>query len=433
MSIIRPFLLVFCGLVVVTGALGQVARSPFSTFGIGENYTNAMVNHHGMAGVGAAQPQYWYTATVNPALLVYNNQVMFNAGIVAEKKKIISDTLTEETKAGNLNYLATAFPVMRSKRDARFTTWTTSLTLMPLTSVRYNVQYEAGIQNSTNTVEVFEKGTGGISQLSWANGVRINNNLTAGLKTSYFFGSIVNTYQNKIVSASNDYYASIEQRYYVKDFGVTAGLSYSVDSLFARKKYRLSFGLVYDFATDLKTRRRNIFYRSNSLGQKIEEDTLSTSTGYLSIPSSLIFGVALTRSNWTVAADVSFRDWSKFRSFEQEDEENYGSSSRYAIGAETTPDGFSENFFKRITYRMGVSYEQTPYRVKTDGGMNSVKDIGLNVGVSVPTGRWSSIDLGFRYGKRGDKQETIFEESYYRIFFGISFNDKEWFIKRKFD
>jgi hypothetical protein len=433
MSIIRQFLFIFCGVIVFTGALGQAARSPFSTFGIGENYTNAMVNHQGMAGVGAAQPQYWYSATINPALLVYNSQVMFNAGILGEKKKIISDTLTEETKAGNLNYLATAFPVMRSKRDARLTTWTTSLTLMPFSSVRYNVQYEAQVQNSTNTFDVFEKGTGGISQLSWSNGVRINNNLSAGLKTSYFFGSIVNTYQNKISATSNDYYASIEQRYYVKDFGVTAGLSYSMDSLFSRKKYRLSFGLVYDFATDLTTRRRNTFYRSNSLGQKIEEDTLSYTKGYLSIPSSLIFGVALSRSNWTVGADVSFRDWSKFRSFEQEDEENYGSSSRYAIGAETTPDGFSEKLFKRITYRIGVSYEQTPYRVKTDNGMNSVKDMGVNVGISVPTGRWSSIDLGFRYGKRGDKQETVFEESYYRIFLGISFNDREWFIKRKFD
>jgi hypothetical protein len=433
MSIIRHFLFIFCGVVVFTGASGQAARSPFSTFGLGETYTNALVNNQGMAGVGAAQPQYWYAATINPALLVYNNQVIFNAGIIAEKKKIISDTLTEDTKAGNLNYLVTAFPVMRSKKDARLTTWTTSLTLMPFTSVRYNVQYQTQVQNSTTMADVYEKGTGGISQLSWANGVRINKNLSAGLKTSYLFGSIVNTYENKIASISNNYFASIEQRYYVKDFGVTGGLSYSLDSLFARRKYRMSFGLVYDFATDLKTRKRDIFYRSNSLGQKIEVDTLSNSIGYLSVPSSLTFGVALARGNWSVGADASFRNWSKFRSFEREDEENYGNSARYAIGAETTPDGFSGNFFKRITYRVGVSYEQTPYRVKTDGGMNSVKDMGVNVGFSVPTGRWSSIDLGFRYGKRGDIQETIFEESYYRIFFGVSFNDKEWFVKRKFD
>jgi hypothetical protein len=35
-------------------------------------------------------------------------------------------------------------------------------------------------------------------------------------------------------------------------------------------------------------------------------------------------------------------------------------------------------------------------------------------------------------GKRGDKANTLLEENYFRIFFGVTFND-QWFIKRKFD
>jgi hypothetical protein len=434
MSIIRRLLFTILCVFVLNTAFSQVSRSPYSTFGIGETFTNALASHQGMGGIGAAQPQYWYAATINPALLVYNNQVMFSAGMIAESKKITSDTLTEETKAGNLNYLVAAFPLMRSKRDARYSVWTTSLSLMPFTSVRYNAAYEDQIGGSTETVQVIEKGTGGTSQLTWANGVRINNELALGLKASYFFGSTVNTYQNRLTnSASNNLYAALDQKYYVKDFGFTAGLSWSKDSLFSRQKYRVSFGVVYDFATDLKTKRQDILYRSNNVGDKIEVDTLTTARGFLSIPSSLTVGAALSRANWSFATEFTMRDWSQFKSFEREDEESYGKSWRYAIGSETTPDGYSESFLKRMTYRLGFSYEQTPYRVQTDGGMNSVKDVGVNVGLSIPTGRWSSIDLGLRYGKRGDKQETIFEETYYRVFFGVSFNDKEWFIKRKFD
>ena len=386
-----------------------------------------------MAGVGAAQPQYWYAATINPALLVYNNQVMFNTGFIAESKKIISDTLTEKTKAGNLNYLATAFPLLRSKKDARLTSWTSALSLIPFTSVRYNVKYTDPIINSDAVTQVTESGTGGISKLTWANGVRLNTDLAIGLQSTYYFGSIVHRYEGEITNSQTlTFKGIVEQKYYVKDFGFTAGLSYNKDSLFSRQKYRLSLGLVYDFKTDLNTRRRNLLYNvRNNL--ELEADTLSTTRGAFTIPSSLTAGVALARGGWNVGLDVTFRDWSKFRGFEAEDLETYGKAWRYALGGEITPDGLSESFLKRITYRAGVSYEQLPYAVRTDSGTNSVKDMGVNVGLSVPTGRWSTIDVGFRYGRRGNTQDTIFEESYYRIFFGISFNDKEWFVRRKFD
>jgi hypothetical protein len=60
-----------------------------------------------------------------------------------------------------------------------------------------------------------------------------------------------------------------------------------------------------------------------------------------------------------------------------------------------------------------------------------VKDLGINFGFSLPAGR-SSLDLAFKYGKRGNKSENILEETYFKIYFGITFND-QWFIKRKFD
>jgi hypothetical protein len=71
--------------------------------------------------------------------------------------------------------------------------------------------------------------------------------------------------------------------------------------------------------------------------------------------------------------------------------------------------------------------EQLPYLANG----NKVKDIGINFGLSLPAGR-SSLDIGFRYGKRGNRADNLFEESYMKIFFGVSFNDN-WFIKRKFD
>jgi hypothetical protein len=120
------------------------------------------------------------------------------------------------------------------------------------------------------------------------------------------------------------------------------------------------------------------------------------------------------------------QDWSKFSSINKEDE-GLNKSWKAAFGGEFTPNPASNNYLKRITYRAGFSYEKNPFSVNG----NQLTDVGINFGFTCPTG-FSSLDFGFRTGKRGDKAETTLEESYYKIFFGISFNDR-WFIKRRFD
>jgi hypothetical protein len=93
-----------------------------------------------------------------------------------------------------------------------------------------------------------------------------------------------------------------------------------------------------------------------------------------------------------------------------------------------TPDPFAtENYLKVWTYRLGVSMEQAPFLANG----KPVKDLGINFGFSLPAGR-SSLDFAFKYGKRGNKSDNLLEENYFKIYFGITFND-QWFIKRKFD
>jgi hypothetical protein len=40
--------------------------------------------------------------------------------------------------------------------------------------------------------------------------------------------------------------------------------------------------------------------------------------------------------------------------------------------------------------------------------------------------------MAFSVGKRGNQAENILEESYYKVYFGITLND-QWFIKPKYD
>ena len=76
---------------------------------------------------------------------------------------------------------------------------------------------------------------------------------------------------------------------------------------------------------------------------------------------------------------------------------------------------------------MGLSLEKYPFLANN----KEVKDFGINFGLSLPAGR-SSLDFAFKVGKRGNRSENILEENYYKVYFGITFND-QWFIKRKWN
>lgn len=420
------FFLVFIGLSSV--AFGQAASTPFSTFGIGEPYGNSLIQNQGMGGIGVSQPQFWSLNNQNPALLVYNYYTVFQAGALVESRTLKSDTMSQKSVNGNLNYLVTAFPIKPGK-------WTTSIGLMPYTNINYKLQYlEQVIDNSTNlpvdTASVLEQGSGGLSQLYWSNGVRIHENFSIGAKITYIFGSGVSDYSNTLSSTDQPvpFIVGVNEQVYVKDFMLGGGISFSKDSLGTKQNYRLSAGLVYEFGADLGAKQTTVIERRTSGGDPITSDTLIRSSGKITIPPSLTFGVSLSQgSRWSTGAEISVQDWSQFKSLSDEDE-GLIKAWRMSLGGEFTPNQLAtDNYFKRITYRMGFSYEKNPFLVNNQ----QLKDFGINFGFSMPTGR-SSLDWAFRIGKRGDKSENVLEETYYKVYFGITFND-QWFVRRRFD
>jgi hypothetical protein len=431
MSTFNKYVFVIFCLALALESRGQAARSPFTTLNIGETYNNALINSQGMAGVGVSQPQYWFLNNQNPALLVFNTMTVFGAGMLIESRTLRNDTASTRTTGGNLTYLATAFPVKPGR-------WTTSLGLMPFSSVNYQLSYIGTVENTTDKISVAENGEGGLTQLYWSNGVRLHRSLSIGLKASYIFGPITYKQTNYLLQSASplNYPVTISEKTFVKDAMFAGGISYTRDSLFSQKKYRLSFGAVYGLKTDLNARQRYTISRESVNGKPIQPDTLSEQKTTIGIPASISAGISLSRgTKWSVGTEFSYQDWSSFKSLNRG--QLSGPSWRLAVGGETTPNVLDQSYFKRATYRIGVSYEQTPFLVDVNESTEvedyvDVKDIGVNFGASFPAGR-SSLDIGFRYGKRGDKSITILEENYFRIYFGITFNDNTWFVKRKFD
>lgn len=413
MSAFKRVLWVLGCITLTSQAWGQVAKSPFSQYGIGDLYSNALANAQG-SGIGVSQPQVWFVNNQNPALLVYNQYSTFQAGIMGETRTIRASNASEKSKGGNMNYLVMAFPIKHQK-------WGTSVGLMPYSAMNYSTRTLENIEGSTNQVTVIHQGEGGLSQLYWSNGIRVYKDLSLGLKATYLFGSV-----NRISKFNQIPIATVEDKTQVKDFTFNAGVSYSKDSI-GTANHRISIGAVYGFATEARTFLYNKNASVGAVGDTLTKDE-SRESGYTSLPSSITAGISFSKGyQWTIGTEFSYQDWSTFKTMDA-GLGTLGESWSASLGGEFTPDPNAvDGFVKRITYRLGVSTSQYPFYPSG----NAVKDLGINFGFSIPTGR-SSIDLGFKIGSRGDKNRNVIEENYFKIYLGFTFNDI-WFIKRKFD
>lgn len=421
----------FLGLAVVLSAArvwGQAAPSPFTDFGIGESYGNSLIHNQGSGGIGVSHPQFWFLNNQNPALLVFNPLTVFEVGTIYESRTIKSNELNEKSDGGNLSYLAVAFPIKTNK-------WTTSVGLMPYTHVSYNLRFPEDVKNVNgqvvDTVNAFQSGSGGLTQLYWSNGVRLTKSISVGLKSTYLFGPIDNVYSNLLdntENGANPYIVSVEEKTSITGFNFGLGFSYSQDSLGRRNDRRFSAGAVYAFESSLKGKLNRQIIRTTLSGDTVERYPLSRVNSKIHLPGSVTVGVSYGKGvHWMIGTEFFYQDWSSFKSVNKDDE-GLGQAWRMALGGEYTVDPNSvENYLKRITFRAGLSLEQYPFQANS----KAVKDFGINFGLSLPAGR-SSIDLGAKIGKRGNKNDNILEESYFKIYFGLTFND-QWFIKRKFD
>ncbi|HEY5692380.1 MAG TPA: hypothetical protein VIS49_13055 [Cyclobacteriaceae bacterium] len=405
-------------------SVGQAAKTPFSAFGLGETFGNGLTQNQGMGGLGTSYPEYWHLNNVNPALLVFNTITVFEAGFIGEQKTIKGDSSSEKTGNGNLNYLAMGFPIKRGK-------WGTGFGLMPYTSVNYRLNYVGPIENSTRTVDVVERGSGGINQLYWSNGVRLHPNLSVGIKATYYFGAVINEFATALSESSQIivYSNNIYDRQSYSGFGLSSGISYHLDSLFGKKNYQFNVGLVYDFQSEIRGKFFERFERRNA-GGILDSVTLINNVPFFStFPQTISGGISFGKGlDWMIGADFSYIDYSKYADY-------YGSAVgantgwQLTFGGKFIPDaGSVSNYLKRVTYRTGISLSEAPFLING----SALRDFGINFGLSLPVSRISSLDMAVKVGKRGDLQTNTIEENYFKLYFGITFND-QWFIKRRFD
>lgn len=400
----------------------QNGNSPYSRLGIGELSTQGTIYNIGMGGLSVSNSSQAYLNLSNPALLVRNRIMGFEAGFGAEYKQIASAKATEKNSNGNLAYLAFALPLGDR--------WTMSLGIRPLSSINYIDRFETKLPFTPSFVEYVYKGSGGITQAFMAHGVRVAKGFSLGGQVNYNFGSInaesVSTVIDNKINSQGSYAIAIFDQTTFSD------LSYKVGAIYTAKLDKntfLNFAATYDLEANLAVKRFKSIQRRDVTGQILSSDTISQDQrANILLPPKTSFGISLEKPfKYTFGVDVALQDWSKFSGIILRD--TLASTYKITVGGEYTPNLTSINsYLARISYRAGFTYMQLPY--KLEGQQLDEKSVHL--GFSMPLNRgYSALNFAFTLGRRGVPVGGLLQETFFRANLGFTVNDAQWFFRRK--
>ncbi len=423
---LRVFKSFTLGLIITLGGVlnssAQINISPYSLNGLGDLNTSGLATNIGMGGIGISNGQPWYLNNLNPALLVKNTFTVLEAGMVYESRNISeSSGLTQNNSGGGLNYFAMSFPIMSGK-------WSSSIGLMPYSTVNYNILSEGTVNGAPDVpISTNFRGEGGLTQAFFSNGFRLTKSLSLGVKTTLLFGSL----KKESFGAPGDENSVVNFQSYILDQTSITGFTFSTGFHYAipiKKNTFLNTGFNYNFSSNLNAKQtKRAELRSGSglvpISSNIILDNLK---GNVSLPSGYSFGISYEKLyKLVIGADFHVYNWSNYRNFEQNSEalvDNMGLN----VGAEYTPDATSvDSYFARVVYRLGVEYQKTPFEAQNQ----QLNDFGINFGASFPMKGLSAMNLAFKFGQRGTTDNNLLKENYFRVHFGVSFNDR-WFQRR---
>lgn len=399
------FSVFLCGLIT---SFGQTVSSTYSDNGIGILSYEGLPRNMGMGEVGYAAPSTWSMNLINPAFLPMNRYSMFQVGIEMDRRSMESNEFSSNKTSGGLRFLNYAFPIVNGK-------WTSAFGLAPFSNS--SLKKFSSEELEDGNIEVTQLiNSGGLSSFHWSNGFRIKDQLYLGVKTSFLFGSLDYT-ETRVIQSQNSFSSqfSDETAYSGVKLDFSAGYVHTL-----QKDKWLNFGLVYE------PRRHLNGSRVIELASELSNTTTSLNENIsYALPSAVGFGIAYQAANqFTIGADLKMSNWSNGG----RDTDDFINTTKVAFGGEWTPNYSSvNNYWQRVTYRLGINFDNLPYKVEGQ----EINEVGVNFGASFPIGL-SSLDMAFKYGTLGTKDNGLIRENYFRIVIGATMNDR-WFIKRRYD
>lgn len=434
-------------LLIPAFVFGQDAEnSPYSRYGLGDFVNPSYSGFRAMGNTTIAIHNRFHLNLENPATLTQLGSTGFEIGTSAKKSTYTEGNNTINQWSGNIDYIAIGFPLknpINELYEAKRSKYKHGMAfgLNKITKLSYNVigtDSTAEIGNFTRSYN----GSGGTYKFQWANAISTKN-FSFGLSLGYLFGGISKS--RSIVFQDLDYAFDdiINSEYHIKGLTVKTGILYN---MFLNEKQssenasiglkKLSFGLTYDLPTKFSTNREYLersvqtIINGAAINDTIVNDTVK---GSGKIPGMIGLGIAYYNGEKSAyTAEVKFGNWSNYYNEASGDVKgSLNNSMHVALGGYFRPNYKSfTSFWKRAYYKYGFYYDKDPRVVANE----NLTKYGVTLGTTLPfvfQRKVAHADVSIDYGKSGSG--TIIEEKYFKINFGFTFNDDDWFIKRKYN
>lgn len=421
-------------------------NSPYSRYGFGDIIDNNFSYSNLMGGLGASYTSPYTINIANPATLTYLTSAGFDLGINAKLSSLKdSNNTSDGIWSGNLSYFSLAFPLKNTLNDLldrkeRDITLGMAFTLKPYSEVGYNIE-SITYDDNIGQIRRAYQGSGGTYDFTWSNAIQYKD-FSVGLNLGYLFGK---SSQQRIIEFG-DFAAAentlLEQKSNYSGFVWRLGALYSLnlnrvaakeDSNIPRK--RINIGIHGNSKTNFSTDYSSFqgVARQIAIGT-FERDTfffdpLTDLKGKL--PSEIGIGMTYySGQKLAIGFNYTSTQWSGFTS--QVVNEQLNSTNKLSFGGFYRPNYKSiGNYFSRVLYRFGAYLNQIPTEINAG---EQIDDVGVTFGMSFPffyQRKISHAHLGIGLGIKG--RDSVIEERYMKMIFSFTFNDDEWFLKRKYN
>jgi len=415
-------------------------NNPYSRFGIGEINNTNFSHLQQMGDLGASYADPYHINIVNPATLANLRTAAFDVGLFTEYSTLSDGNQESTSFNGNLAYLSLAFPLKNpvnelfDRIESDFSHGM-AFTIMPHSTVGYNIRSTENIDSIGSVVRDFT-GSGGTYKFLFSNGFKYKN-FSAGINLGYLFGKIRNERSVEFSDIFNVFGVDYENNYSVKGFLWNLGLHYSlvlnqkeIDQKKGVPSKVFNFGLYGNSATRFSTSSNVENFIVNELTGSLDTvEILQDNLGNGKLPAELGLGATYFKGNkWALGVNYSITFWNKYRN--DANPETLTNANKLSLGGYFRPNYKSfDKYFERVMYRFGAYYNNDPRSVNAE----QLNNYGVTFGFGMPfvyQKKISHANIGFNIGKKGGN--TPIRETFYRLTFGFTFNDDEWFIKRKY-
>jgi long-subunit fatty acid transport protein len=414
---IKKIIVSLCLLISFTALAQEGTSSAYSFYGIGDIRFKGTVDTRAMGGISVF-PDSIHINIQNPAQLASLKYTTFGVAGTYNTTNYKTETQEQRSKRTTLDYFAVGIPAGKLGF---------AIALYPYSSVGYKIQ-----NISSGATPVFSRygGVGGVNRVFAGAGYQLTKKINIGVDIQYNFGTIettslrfINTVQYGTREKNNSNLQGLNA-----DFGMTYQTKLKGNrSFFSSLTYTPQSEMKLNNARSIEIIQ---FLNSGAVGV-IESEDINVEDTNIKIPSKLTFGTGYGRvKNWLIGGEISLIENSVMSNrFNDIDDAYFENTVRYNIGGYFIPNYNSySNYFKRVTYRAGLRYENTGLVIQN----KSITDFAGTFGLGLPiNGTFSNINIAVEIGKRGTKYNNLVEENYINFVIGLSFNDK-WFEKRKF-